>query len=52
MASAEQAGEVFRFLKSHSILCDFRGERWRFGFAIYHIAEDYDLSCLKNYKVL
>jgi len=27
---------------------DYRGDRLRFGFALYHNAADYNLSCLKD----
>jgi hypothetical protein len=34
------------YLKRHQIETDYRGERLRFGFAMYHDATDIDLSCL------
>jgi selenocysteine lyase/cysteine desulfurase len=44
--SAEQASELAGYMKSHGILVDRRADRIRFGFAIYHNAQQYDLSCL------
>ena len=37
-----------QFLRSHHILTDYRGNRLRFGFGLYHDAEDIDLACLKH----
>jgi hypothetical protein len=33
-------------LREQGILTDYRGNRLRFGFALYHNPESYDLSCL------
>jgi len=37
-------------LKQQGIMTDYRGDRLRFGFALYHNAADYDLSCLKDIR--
>ena len=39
------------YLKRHQIETDYRGERLRFGFAMYHDATDIDLSCLAQADV-
>lgn len=44
--SAAQVAELAVLLKQHGIETDYRGDRLRFGFALYHNAADYDLSCL------
>ncbi|MCW8090850.1 aminotransferase class V-fold PLP-dependent enzyme [Alteromonas sp. ASW11-130] len=38
------------FLKEHGVLTDYRGDRLRFGFALYHNADEIDLTCLSNFK--
>lgn len=35
-------------LACHNIKTDFRGDRLRFGFAIYHRPTEYDFTCLKQ----
>lgn len=46
LPSAEQVSELAAQLKTHGILTDYRGDRLRFGFALYHNAAEYDFSCL------
>lgn len=41
----EQVSKTAAFLKQNNIITDFRADRLRFGFALYHQG-DYDLSCL------
>ncbi len=36
----ERAGEIHELLKSKNVLTDYRNDRLRFGFAIYHDEED------------
>lgn len=43
---AASVAELSAFLKSKNIETDYRGDRLRFGFAMYHDAEDIDLTCL------
>lgn len=43
---AAKVAELSAYLKQHGIHTDYRGDRLRFGFALYHDASDYDLSCL------
>jgi len=38
--------ELAKKLDTHGIKTDFRGDRLRFGFAIYHNPQQYDLNCL------
>jgi selenocysteine lyase/cysteine desulfurase len=38
--------ELAQKLDTHGIKTDFRGDRLRFGFAIYHNPQHYDLTCL------
>lgn len=47
--SAGEAAELAAHLKRNGIETDYRGERLRFGFALYHRAEEYDLSCLQQF---
>ena len=42
-----EVAELAAMLKRHGIETDYRGDRLRFGFALYHNSEQYDLSCLK-----
>lgn len=44
-----EVAELAAMLKRNSIETDYRGDRLRFGFALYHNSEQYDLSCLKQY---
>lgn len=46
LPTAEQVSALASTLQSHRILTDYRGDRLRFGFALYHNASDYNLSCL------
>lgn len=45
--STAEAAELASQLKRAGIETDYRGERLRFGFGLYHNSADYDLSCLK-----
>lgn len=47
---AAQVARLSGYLKQHGIHTDYRGDRLRFGFALYHDASDYDLSCLQHYR--
>lgn len=42
--------EMAAALKRAGIETDYRVDRLRFGFALYHNATDYDLSCLQNLR--
>lgn len=42
--------ELAAALKRHGIETDYRADRLRFGFALYHNACDYDLSCLQTMR--
>ncbi|WP_306521736.1 aminotransferase class V-fold PLP-dependent enzyme [Rheinheimera sp.] len=46
LENAAKVAELSAYLKQHGIHTDYRGDRLRFGFALYHDASDYDLSCL------
>jgi len=46
LPTAELVFALAETLKNNGILTDYRGDRLRFGFALYHNAADYDLSCL------
>ncbi|CAM5200666.1 aminotransferase class V-fold PLP-dependent enzyme [Alishewanella longhuensis] len=46
--SSAQVAELAAFLKQHGIATDYRGDRLRFGFALYQNAESFNLSCLKS----
>lgn len=48
--SAQRAGAIYNHLKSNKILTDYRGDRLRFGFAPYHLANEIDLSCLEQFN--
>ncbi len=50
LPTAEDAAALAEFLKQHHILTDFRGNRLRFGFALYQCAEQFDLGCLTQYR--
>ena len=41
-----EVAELAAQLKRAGIETDYRGDRLRFGFALYHNSADYDLSCL------
>lgn len=45
---AEAVAELSAHLKRHQIETDYRGDRLRFGFALYHDATDINLSCLQQ----
>lgn len=42
----DDVAHLAKLLDNNGIKTDFRGDRLRFGFAIYHNPEQYDLSCL------
>ena len=44
--TAAEVAELAALLKRAGIETDYRGDRLRFGFALYHNSEQYDLSCL------
>ncbi|RVT47890.1 aminotransferase class V-fold PLP-dependent enzyme [Rheinheimera sediminis] len=46
--AAEDVARIAAVLKQQGIITDYRGDRLRFGFALYHNAADYNLSCLKD----
>lgn len=48
LASASQVAELAAQLKQRGIETDYRGERLRFGFALYQRAEDFDLSSINS----
>lgn len=48
LESSARVAELAASLKQHGILTDYRGDRLRFGFAIYQNADAFDLSCLKS----
>lgn len=48
LTGSAQVAELAAYLKQHGIETDFRGDRLRFGFALYQQAEKFDLSCLKS----
>lgn len=41
-----QVQQLAELLSQHDIKTDYRGDRLRFGFALYHNPNTYDLSCL------
>ncbi|MBU2883764.1 aminotransferase class V-fold PLP-dependent enzyme [Psychrosphaera sp. B3R10] len=43
----DKVQQLASYLSEHGIKTDFRGDRLRFGFALYHQPEQYDLSCLR-----
>lgn len=49
LQSSAQVAELAAFLKQHGIVTDYRGERLRFGFALYQNPENFDFSCLKSF---
>ncbi|GAB3013870.1 aminotransferase class V-fold PLP-dependent enzyme [Bowmanella dokdonensis] len=48
LQSPEQVQALHRHLKSHGVMTDARGDRLRFGFALYHDPGQYDLHCLEG----
>ena len=46
LSSAAQVAELAAELKRAGIETDFRADRLRFGFALYHNSAQYDLTCL------
>ena len=48
--AADDVARVAAALKQQGIVTDYRGDRLRFGFALYHNAADYNLSCLKDIR--
>lgn len=45
---AESVAALSAYLKNRHIETDYRGDRLRFGFAMYHDTADIDLSCLSQ----
>ena len=50
LPSAEDAKSLHELLRSNHILTDFRGNRLRFGFGLYHQVENYNLKCLSEHS--
>ena len=50
LPSENDASALHALLRRHHILTDYRGNRLRFGFGLYHLPETYDLSCLIETK--
>lgn len=48
LQNADKVQQLHKQLSNHGVITDARGDRLRFGFAIYHNAAEYDLSCLKE----
>lgn len=46
--SPAEVAELAAMLKRNGIETDYRGDRLRFGFALYHNSQQYDLRCLKQ----
>ncbi|MDX5405765.1 MAG: aminotransferase class V-fold PLP-dependent enzyme [Chromatiaceae bacterium] len=46
LGSAAEVAELAAQLKRAGIETDYRGDRLRFGFGLYHNSVDYDLTCL------
>jgi selenocysteine lyase/cysteine desulfurase len=46
--TAAEVAELAAQLKRAGIETDYRGDRLRFGFALYHNSAQYDLTCLSN----
>ena len=44
----QEVENLAKHLKDNGIMTDYRGDRLRFGFAMYHEPHQYDLSCLAN----
>lgn len=47
LPDAETTASLAEHMRNHGMLTDYRGDRLRFGFALYHEAADIDLSCLQ-----
>ncbi|MBT3424706.1 MAG: aminotransferase class V-fold PLP-dependent enzyme [Bacteroidetes bacterium] len=47
LENAEQVSKMAQLLNEHDIITDYRGDRLRFGFALYHDGQ-YDLSVLNT----
>ncbi len=50
MPDDETTALIASFLKEHGVLTDYRGERLRFGFGLYHNADEINLRCLHGFK--
>ena len=50
LPSAESAAMLAAWLREQGIFTDYRGDRIRFGFGLYHTVAGIDLSCLANDK--
>ena len=48
LGSPSEVAELAAQLKRAGIETDYRGDRLRFGFALYHNSAEYDLSCLQG----
>ena len=48
LGSPAEVAELAAQLKRAGIETDYRGDRLRFGFALYHNSAEYDLSCLQR----
>ena len=48
LGSPAEVAELAAQLKRAGIETDYRGDRLRFGFALYHNSAEYDLSCLQG----
>eukprot|EP00899_Mesostigma_viride_P020081 jgi/Mesvir1/28074/Mv04667-RA.1 len=45
-----QAQRLHDHLKANKVITDVRGPRIRFGFALYHDAQEFNLSCLERFQ--
>lgn len=50
LADDEITAKLGEYLKQYKVLTDWRGNRLRFGFALYQDSEDFDLSCLNHFS--
>ncbi|GAA0373669.1 aminotransferase class V-fold PLP-dependent enzyme [Bowmanella denitrificans] len=48
LASQQRVQALHQHLHKHGVITDARGDRLRFGFALYHNAAEYDLRCLQD----
>lgn len=48
LPSPADAQVLHDHLREHGVLTDYRANRLRFGFALYHNPSEYDLSCLSE----
>ena len=48
LPSPDDVVSLAGYLREHGIMTDHRGDRLRFGFALYQIADNFDLSCLNH----